>query len=264
MSIDLDRSRSGGGMEFESRCQFIHRQISMVVVGLILCLFNFEGAECFYLPGVAPRDFMKVKLLLGFHEGLKPETFKIEDFSSQGKKNSYQDTAIELGKKLVSRNIDLVYGGGSIGLMGLISQAVHDSGRHVIGVIPKTLMPRELTGEIVGEVKVVADMHQRKAEMARHDAFIALPGGYGTLDELFEVIIWAQLGIHDKPIELLNLDEYYNSLLSFIDKAVEKGFISPNARQIIVSAPTTTELVDKLEEYVPCHERVASKLNWKN
>ncbi|KAK4776087.1 hypothetical protein SAY87_024048 [Trapa incisa] len=168
--------------------------------------------------------------------------------SSHGKKTSYQDAAIELGGELVSRNIDLVYGGGSIGLMGLVSQAVHDGGRHVIGVIPKTLMPRELTGETVGEVKAVADMHQRKAEMAKHsDAFIALPGGYGTLEELLEVITWAQLGIHNKPVGLLNVDGYYNSLLSFIDKAVEEGFISPSARQIIVSAPTAKELVKQLE-----------------
>ncbi|KAG5396196.1 hypothetical protein IGI04_018010 [Brassica rapa subsp. trilocularis] len=175
--------------------------------------------------------------------------------SSQGKKSSYQDAAVELGNELVSRNIDLVYGGGSIGLMGLVSQAVHDGGRHVIGIIPKTLMPRELTGETVGEVRAVADMHQRKAEMAKHsDAFIALPGGYGTLEELLEVITWAQLGIHEKPVGLLNVDGYYNSLLSFIDKAVEEGFISTTAREIIVSAPTAKELVKKLEEYAPCHE----------
>ncbi|XP_031129101.1 cytokinin riboside 5'-monophosphate phosphoribohydrolase LOG1 isoform X1 [Ipomoea triloba] len=167
-------------------------------------------------------------------------------------------------KYMVSRNIDLVYGGGSIGLMGLVSQAVHDGGRHVIGVIPKTLMPRELTGETVGEVKAVADMHQRKAEMSKHsDAFIALPGGYGTLEELLEVITWAQLGIHDKPVGLLNVDGYYNSLLSFIDKAVEEGFISPSARHIIISAPTPKELVKKLEDYVPCHEGAALKLSWE-
>ncbi|XVE59083.1 hypothetical protein DITRI_Ditri05aG0016500 [Diplodiscus trichospermus] len=184
--------------------------------------------------------------------------------SSPGKKSSYREATTELGRELVSRNIDLVYGGGSIGLMGLISQAVFDGGRHVIGVIPKTLMPREITGETVGEVKAVADMHQRKAEMARQsDAFIALPGGYGTLEELLEVITWAQLGIHDKPVGLLNVDGYYNSLLSFIDKAVEEGFISPNARHIIVSAPTAKELVKKMEEYEPQHERVASKLSWE-
>jgi len=183
--------------------------------------------------------------------------------SSQGKKTSYQDAATSLGKELVLRNIDLVYGGGSIGLMGLVSQAVHNGGRHVIGVIPKTLMPREITGETVGEVKAVADMHQRKAEMARHsDAFIALPGGYGTLEELLEVITWAQLGIHHKPVGLLNVDGYYNSLLSFIDQAVEEGFVSPSARHIILSAPTAEELVKKLEEYNPCHDGVATGLCW--
>ncbi|KAJ6336405.1 hypothetical protein OIU76_006552 [Salix suchowensis] len=120
--------------------------------------------------------------------------------SSIGKRDCYRDAALELGRELVSRRLDLVYGGGSVGLMGLVSQEVHRGGGHVIGVIPKTLMRKELTGETVGEVRPVADMHQRKAEMARHsDCFIALPGGYGTLEELLEVITWAQLGIHDKP-----------------------------------------------------------------
>ncbi|XP_040384380.1 probable cytokinin riboside 5'-monophosphate phosphoribohydrolase LOGL10 [Oryza brachyantha] len=184
--------------------------------------------------------------------------------SSQGKKRSYHDAAIELGNELVARSIDLVYGGGSIGLMGLVSQAVFDGGRHVIGVIPKTLMTPEISGETVGEVRAVADMHQRKAEMARQsDAFIALPGGYGTLEELLEVITWAQLGIHHKPVGLLNVDGYYNSLLTFIDKAVEEGFINTSARRIIVMAPTAEELMEKLEEYVPYHDRVASKLNWE-
>ncbi|KAH9693309.1 cytokinin riboside 5'-monophosphate phosphoribohydrolase LOG1 [Citrus sinensis] len=148
--------------------------------------------------------------------------------------------------------------------MGLVSQAVYDGGRHVLGVIPKTLMPREITGDTVGEVKAVSGMHQRKAEMARQaDAFIALPGGYGTLEELLEVITWAQLGIHDKPVGLLNVDGYYNSLLSFIDKAVDEGFIAPAARYIIVSAQTAHELICKLEEYVPKHSGVASNLSWE-
>ncbi|XP_038973260.1 cytokinin riboside 5'-monophosphate phosphoribohydrolase LOG1-like isoform X2 [Phoenix dactylifera] len=164
----------------------------------------------------------------------------------------------------VERNIDLVYGGGSVGLMGLVSQAVHDGGRHVLGVIPKTLMPREITGETVGEVRAVSGMHQRKAEMARQaDAFIALPGGYGTLEELLEVITWAQLGIHGKPVGLLNVDGYYNYLLSFIDKAVDEGFITPAARHIIISAPTAHELLCKLEEYVPMHDGVAPQLSWE-
>ncbi|KAD4384358.1 hypothetical protein E3N88_24526 [Mikania micrantha] len=163
----------------------------------------------------------------------------------------------------VERRIDLVYGGGSVGLMGLVSQAVHDGGRHVLGVIPRTLMPREITGETVGEVKAVADMHQRKAEMARQaDAFIALPGGYGTLEELLEVITWAQLKIHHKPVGLLNVEGYYNSLLSFIDKAVDEGFISPTARRIIVSAPTAKQLVRQLEEFVPEYDEIAANLTW--
>lgn len=184
--------------------------------------------------------------------------------SSTGKRNCYQDAAVELGKELVARKVDLVYGGGSIGLMGLVSGAVHSGGGHVIGIIPTTLMRKEITGETVGEVKAVANMHQRKAEMARHsDAFIALPGGYGTLEELLEVITWAQLGIHSKPVGLLNVDGYYNSLLAFIDKAVDDGFIKPFQRNIIVSAPNAKDLVQKLEEYVPVQDAVVAKLRWE-
>ncbi|KAL9391214.1 hypothetical protein Peur_015134 [Populus x canadensis] len=134
---------------------------------------------------------------------VKPSRFKsvcVFCGSSTGKRNCYRDAAIELAQELVAKRLDLVYGGGSIGLMGLVSQAVHRGGGNVLGIIPRTLMSKEITGETVGEVKPVADMHQRKAEMARNsDCFIALPGGYGTLEELLEVITWAQLGIHDKP-----------------------------------------------------------------
>nr|XP_019707747.2 cytokinin riboside 5'-monophosphate phosphoribohydrolase LOG isoform X2 [Elaeis guineensis] len=168
--------------------------------------------------------------------------------SKEGKKASYREAAIELGKEMAERGIDLVYGGGSIGLMGLVSHAVRDGGRHVLGIIPKTLTPRELTGEPVGEVRTVSDMHERKAEMAREaDAFIALPGGYGTLEELLEVITWYQLGIHKKPVGLLNVDGFYNSLLSFVDMAVDEGFIPQSARSIIISAPSVKELIGKLE-----------------
>ncbi|XP_073306702.1 probable cytokinin riboside 5'-monophosphate phosphoribohydrolase LOGL10 [Primulina huaijiensis] len=198
---------------------------------------------------------------------MKPSRFKricVFCGSSPGKNPSYQLAAIQLGKELVERSIDLVYGGGSIGLMGLVSQAVYDGGRHVLGVIPRTLMPIEITGEPVGEVRAVSGMHQRKAEMAKQaDAFIALPGGYGTLEELLEVITWAQLGIHDKPVGLLNVDGYYNSLLSFIDKAVDEGFITPSARHIIVSAPTAQVLMSKLEDYAPIHDGVTPKLTWE-
>ncbi|XP_052193730.1 cytokinin riboside 5'-monophosphate phosphoribohydrolase LOG5-like isoform X1 [Diospyros lotus] len=175
--------------------------------------------------------------------------------SSTGKRDCYRDAAIELGQELVSRRLDLVYGGGSIGLMGLVSQAVDRGGGHVLGIIPRTLMSKTLTGKTVGEVKPVASMHQRKAEMARHsDCFIALPGGYGTLEELLEVISWAQLGIHEKPVGLLNVDGYYDYLLTFIDKAVDDGFIKPSQRHIFLSAPNAKELVQKLEGGVEQHQ----------
>ncbi|XP_066399877.1 probable cytokinin riboside 5'-monophosphate phosphoribohydrolase LOGL9 [Miscanthus floridulus] len=186
--------------------------------------------------------------------------------SSSGKRSSYRDAAVELGKELVARKVDLVYGGGSLGLMGEVSEAVHKGGGHVIGVIPTTLMGKEITGETVGEVRAVAGMHQRKAEMARNsDAFIALPGGYGTLDELLEVIAWAQLGIHSKPVGLLNVDGYYDFLLAFIDKAVDDGFIKPSQRHIFVSAPDARELVQKLEEYeaVQDEDPATPKLRWE-
>ncbi|URE17355.1 Cytokinin riboside 5'-monophosphate phosphoribohydrolase [Musa troglodytarum] len=181
--------------------------------------------------------------------------------SSPGKRNCYQDAAVELGKELVARKVGLVYGGGSVGLMGLVSEAVHQGGGHVIGIIPRTLMCKEITGETIGEVRPVASMHQRKAEMARYsDAFIALPGGYGTLEELLEVITWAQLGIHSKPVGLLNVDGYYDKLLAFIDKAVDDGFIQPIQRRLVVSASNAGDLVQKLEEYEPVQDDVVARL----
>ncbi|KAL9256048.1 Cytokinin riboside 5'-monophosphate phosphoribohydrolase LOG7-like protein [Drosera capensis] len=183
--------------------------------------------------------------------------------SSSGNKSSYKEAAIELGRELVERKIDLVYGGATVGLMGLVSQAVHDGGRHVLGVIPRSLMPVAITGEIIGEVRLVSNMHQRKAEMARQaDAFIALPGGFGTLEELLEVVTFAQLGIHQKPVGLLNVDGYFNSLLSFIDKAFDEGFISSTARRITMSAPTVSQLFRKLEEYVPEIDEDSLMLAW--
>ncbi|KAI3860497.1 hypothetical protein MKX03_017879 [Papaver bracteatum] len=185
--------------------------------------------------------------------------------SSSGKKPVYEEAAVQLAKELVERKIDLVYRGGSIGLMGHVSKAVHDGGRHVLGTIPKVLKPKELTtGETVGEVRVVSDMHQRKVEMARHaDAFIALPGGYGTFEEILEAITWSQPGIHRKPVGLLNVDGFYNWLLSFIDKAVADGFISPSARRIIVSAETAKQLVEGLEEFVPEYVEITASLVWE-
>ncbi|RLM97707.1 lysine decarboxylase-like protein [Panicum miliaceum] len=208
--------------------------------------------------------------------------------SSAGHRKVFADAALELGHELVRRGISLVYGGGSIGLMGVIARTVRDGGCHVLGVIPKALMPIEISGESVGEVKVVADMHQRKAEMARQsEAFIALPGarystiscshhryfniiclgfvsgGYGTMEELLEMITWCQLGIHDKPVGLLNVDGYYDPLIALFEKGATEGFINPDCRQIFVAAPTASELLTKMEQYTRLHQEVAPATSWE-
>ncbi|KAL0856238.1 hypothetical protein Bca101_061391 [Brassica carinata] len=129
-----------------------------------------------------------------------------------------------------------------------------------------------ISGETVGEVRVVADMHERKAAMAQEaEAFIALPedgflfpsGGYGTMEELLEIITWAQLGIHKKTVGLLNVDGYYNNLLALFDTGVEEGFIKPGARNIVVSAPSAKELLEKMELYTPSHKHIASHQSWE-
>jgi hypothetical protein len=184
--------------------------------------------------------------------------------SNPGHRKVFSDAAIDLGNELVNRKINLVYGGGSVGLMGSISQRVFDGGCHVLGVIPKALVPLEISGESVGEVRIVSDMHERKAIMAQQsDAFIALPGGYGTMEEVLEMITWSQLGIHQKSVGLLNVDGYYNSLLELFDNGVKEGFIKPSARQIVLSAPTAKELLTKMEEYTPSHVHVAPHETWE-
>ncbi|XP_073393871.1 probable cytokinin riboside 5'-monophosphate phosphoribohydrolase LOGL10 [Physcomitrium patens] len=183
--------------------------------------------------------------------------------SSSGKKGVFSNEALNLGRELVNRKIDLVYGGGSIGLMGQVAQTVKAGGGQVCGVIPKALIGKELTGNTVGELIAVPDMHSRKAEMARQaDAFIALPGGYGTLEELVEVITWNQLGIHRKPVGLLNVDGFYDTLLTFFDKQMEEEFFDSSSRSIVVSAPTASELLDKLEAYTPILAK-GPKLCWE-
>ncbi|XP_030530670.1 cytokinin riboside 5'-monophosphate phosphoribohydrolase LOG8 [Rhodamnia argentea] len=184
--------------------------------------------------------------------------------SNSGHRQVFGDAALELGDELVKRKMDLVYGGGSFGLMGLISQKAFDGGCHVLGVIPKALMPLEISGQTVGEVRTVLDMHERKAVMAREaDAFIALPGGYGTMEETMEMITWSQLGIHKKPVGLLNVEGYYDSLLALFDNGVKEGFIKPGARDIVLSAPTAKELMIKMEQYTPSHEHVAPHESWQ-
>ncbi|KAL5765707.1 hypothetical protein ACOSP7_016324 [Xanthoceras sorbifolium] len=183
--------------------------------------------------------------------------------SSSGKNREFEEAADQLGRILAEKRIHLVYGGSNLGLMGRVSKAAYDGGSQVLGVIPKALSVGGITGNTIGEVQIVSDMHERKAEMFSHaDAFIALPGGFGTLEELFEVTSWAQLKIHQKPIGLLNICGFYDGLLSFLDHAVENQFISPLARRIIVTASNVHQLIEQLEAFVPEYDIATSKLDW--
>jgi uncharacterized protein (TIGR00730 family) len=152
-----------------------------------------------------------------------------------------------LGKRLAERGHGLVYGGASVGLTGIIADAVLNSGGEVDGVIPEAMVGRELAHQRVTQLHVVPTTHDRKARMAElSDAFIAMPGGYGTLDELFEIITWAQLGMHQKPIGLLNVDGYFDALVVLIDHAVSEGFVRPEHRHFWVIADAPDELLDAL------------------
>lgn len=161
----------------------------------------------------------------------------------------YNEVAAAMGRILAERNLSLVYGGGSVGLMGILARTAAEHGCHVTSIIPRSLMTRELSGELIGEPIIVDTMLQRKTIMAqRSDAFITMPGGFGTLDELFEMITWGQLGIHAKPLGILNVAGYYDPLLQMIDHAVDHGFIRPKHRQLVVSSTEPADLLDKLEQ----------------
>lgn len=178
--------------------------------------------------------------------------------SKSGSNQQYQQSAIELGRLMAQRKITLVYGGGSVGLMGVIADAVLESGGQVIGVIPRQLATRELLHPGVTEMHVVEDMHTRKAKMSEcSDAFIAMPGGFGTLEELFEVVSWVQLGIYSKPIGLLNTAGFYDPLLNLVEHCIETEFIKPKYRDLIISDVTPSTLVDHLARHtLPNIEKV--------
>jgi uncharacterized protein (TIGR00730 family) len=177
--------------------------------------------------------------------------------SSSGKNPRYLAAAQELGTVFAEQGIGLVYGGGGIGLMGAIARTVVEGGGQVIGVLPGVLRGKERPeaasiGQSYGELILVDTMHERKATMARlSDAYIAMPGGYGTLDELFETITWGQLGIQRKPIGLLNTDGYFDALLTWIDRAVADGFINIAYRDLITVAAEPARLVAQVQEQQP-------------
>lgn len=171
--------------------------------------------------------------------------------SSSGKLAAYVEQARLLGQAMAAKGIGLVYGAGGIGLMGEVANAVLEAEGEVTGIIPYALATKERANP-KGEMRVVNTMHERKAMMADlSDAFIAMPGGFGTFEELMEIITWGQLGIHQKPIGVLNVAGYYDPLLAMIDRAVEEGFILPRYRNLIVVASEAEELLEKLFRYEP-------------
>jgi uncharacterized protein (TIGR00730 family) len=172
--------------------------------------------------------------------------------SSPGGRASYVSAAREFGAELVRRDIGLVYGGASVGIMGAVADAVLQAGGRVIGVLPRALVEKELAHTGLTELRVTESMHERKLQMSElADAFVALPGGVGTLEELFEIWTWAQLGLHAKPCGLLDVEGYYHGLVRFLDHAVNEGFVQPLHRSMLLIATTPEDLLGKLASYVP-------------
>lgn len=170
--------------------------------------------------------------------------------SQVGRQPAYAAAAVSLGTLLAQRGIGLVYGGGKVGLMGVVADAALAAGGEVIGVIPERLMNRELGHGGVTDLRVVDSMHQRKAMMSDlSDAFIALPGGYGTFEEFFEVVTWMQLGIHAKPCGLLNVGGYYDNLLALLDHAAAESFIRPHHRAMVLVDDDPALLLRQLHDY---------------
>ena len=167
--------------------------------------------------------------------------------SSSGADPAYRQAAEALGRALVGRGLGLVFGGGHVGLMGALADAVLVEGGEAIGVIPRGLQERELGHRGLSQLRVVGSMHERKAAMAElADAFLALPGGMGTLEETTEVLTWAQLGIHQKPVGLLDVRSYWRALLAFLDHAVESGFLRPEHRALLLVEREPEALLDRL------------------
>ena len=167
--------------------------------------------------------------------------------SSRGDNPRYADAASQLGREMVRRGIGLVFGGGGVGLMGVIADAVLEAGGHAIGVIPHALVARELAHRALPDLRVVNSMHDRKATMAGlADAFVAMPGGFGTFEEFCEVITWTQLGVHRKSCGLLNVGGFYDPLIEQFDRGVAEGFIKPYNRQIVIAHAEPGSLLDAL------------------
>lgn len=172
--------------------------------------------------------------------------------SNSGNQPVFATAAKELGEALAAARIELVYGGSSRGIMGILADAVLEAGGTVIGVIPQALMEKEVGHRGLTELHIVATMHERKSMMAvLADGFAALPGGYGTLEELIEMLTWGQLGFHAKPCGLLNVNGYFDDLLRYLDRAVASGFLRPQHRAMLMVAERPTGLLQQFSSYVP-------------
>ena len=167
--------------------------------------------------------------------------------SSTGVRPEYRAAAEQLAIELATRKVGIVFGGGCVGLMGVVADTALAHGGHVIGVIPSAMVAREIAHRGLPDLRIVASMHERKALMASlSDAFIALPGGFGTFEEFCEVVTWTQLGLHGKPCGLLNVGGYYDGLIGLFDRAVTDGFIRPENRGIVVAESEPSVLIDRL------------------
>ena len=172
--------------------------------------------------------------------------------SSSGKSKEFMEAATLLGQELVSHNIGLVYGGSNVGLMGRIADSVLEGGGEAVGVIPHSLVSKEVAHTGLTELRVVNSMHERKAAMVDlADGFIALPGGLGTLEELFEVMTWAQLGFHQKPCAMLNVNGYYDNLIAFLDHAVAQQFVKDIHRNMLIVEEQPADLLQRMLDYQP-------------
>ncbi|CAN5668373.1 TIGR00730 family Rossman fold protein [soil metagenome] len=188
-------------------------------------------------PAEVPASLRRVTVFCGSNPGTDP---------------AYADAARALGAELVERGIGLVYGGGAVGLMGIVADAVLAAGGEVTGIIPQHLWDKEVGHRGLTELLVVGSMHERKLAMAdKADGFVALPGGVGTFEELFEVLTWTQLGIHHKPVGVLDVAGFYTPLLALLDTAVAAGFLRPGHREILQSATTPAAILDQLAAWRP-------------
>lgn len=172
--------------------------------------------------------------------------------SSFGNRDSYSQGAAETGRAIAQAGLTLIYGGAKVGLMGAVADHALAAGGEVIGVLPKALQEKELAHEGLSALHIVSSMHERKALMAQlSDSFIALPGGAGTLEELFEVWTWGQLGFHSKPCGFLNVDGYYDQLIGFLDHQTSEGFMKPVMRSMVQVAGDPATLIDLFQAYEP-------------